>query len=253
VTRVDLNCDLGEGYGVWRLGDDAALLDLVTSANVACGFHAGDPQIMAGVVRAAAARGVSVGAQVSYADLRGFGRRALDVEPDELTADVVYQLGALDALAKAAGTRVSYVKPHGALYHRITVDPAQATAVVAALVAYDASLPLLTLPGSVAAHIASAAGLTVLVEAYADRAYTATGGLVPRGQPGAVLTDVPAVVARVIRLVTDGTLEAATGETLRIAADSICLHSDTPGALAIAAAVRDGLTAAGVELLAFTR
>src|SRR5450755_1545442 len=134
--QIDLNCDLGEGFGVWRLGDDDALLDVVTSANVACGFHAGDPQIMSTVVREAAARGVAVGAQVSYADLRGFGRRALDVPGAELTADVLYQLGALDALARAAGTRVSYVKAHGALYHRITTDPAQAAAVVEALVAF---------------------------------------------------------------------------------------------------------------------
>src|SRR4051812_23959063 len=164
---IDLNCDLGEGFGVWRLGDDEALLGVVTSANVACGFHAGDPQIMTTVVRAAAARGVVVGAQVSYADLRGFGRRALEVPVDELTADVLYQLGALDALARSAGTRVSYVKAHGALYHRITTDPAQAGAVVEALVRFG-GLPLLTLPGSVAGALADAAGLTVVSEAYAD-------------------------------------------------------------------------------------
>src|SRR3954452_24392183 len=172
---IDLNCDLGEGFGVWRLGDDEALLDVVTSANVACGFHAGDPQIMTTVVRRAAARGVAVGAQVSYADLRGFGRRRLDVPPDELRADVLYQLGALDALARAAGTRVSYVKPHGALYNRIVADPEQADAVVSAIAAYDGSLPLLTLPGSVAERTALEQGVQVVAEAYADRGYLASG------------------------------------------------------------------------------
>ena len=251
--HVDLNCDLGEGFGVWRLGDDEALLDVATSANVACGFHAGDPQIIASVVRAAAARGVAVGAQVSYADLRGFGRRDLEVPPDELTADVLYQLGALDALARAAGTKVAYVKAHGALYHRITADPAQAAAVVAAITGFDARLPLLTLPGSVAGSLAAAAGLPVLVEAYADRAYTAEGALVSRGLPGAVLTDAATVVARVVRLVTEGVVEAQTGETVRVRPDSVCLHGDTPGAVALAHAVRDGLLAAGVELRAVAR
>jgi 5-oxoprolinase (ATP-hydrolysing) subunit A len=248
---IDLNCDLGEGFGVWVLGDDEALLEVVTSANVACGFHAGDPQIMASVVRGAAARGVSIGAQVSYADLRGFGRRALDVEASALTADVLYQLGALDALARAAGTRVSYVKPHGALYHRITHDPDQAAAVVAALVAFDATLPLLTLPATVAADLAAEAGLTVRAEAYADRAYTADGGLVPRGQPGAVLTGVDAVVARVVRLAAEGVVEAVSGELVAVDADSVCLHGDTPGAVALARAVRSGLAAAGVTLAPF--
>jgi UPF0271 protein len=252
-VHVDLNCDLGEGFGVWRLGaaeDDAALLGLVTSANVACGFHAGDPQIMASVVRAAATQGVAVGAQVSYADLRGFGRRPLEVAADELRADVLYQLGGLDALARAAGTRVSYVKPHGALYHRITVDPVQASAVVEAAAAYG--LPLLTLPGTVAASLAAADGVVVFAEAFADRAYTAGGGLVPRDRPGAVLSDEAAVVARVVRLVTEGVVEAVTGEVVAVRADSICLHSDTPGAVALARAVRAGLADAGVELRPFT-
>ncbi|BEP16264.1 5-oxoprolinase subunit PxpA [Acidothermaceae bacterium B102] len=247
---IDLNCDLGEGFGVWRLGDDEALLDVVTSANVACGFHAGDPQIMSAVVRRAAARGVAVGAQVSYADLRGFGRRDLDVPAAELTADVLYQLGALDALARAAGTRVSYVKPHGALYHRITHDPVQAAAVVEALVAFG-GLPMLTLPDSVAGSLAAAAGLTVVLEAYADRGYTAAGGLVPRSSPGALVTEPGAVVARVVRMVTEGVVEAVTGELVPVRAASICVHGDTPGGVGLAHAVRDGLADAGVELAAF--
>jgi 5-oxoprolinase (ATP-hydrolysing) subunit A len=249
ATRIDLNCDLGEGFGVWHLGDDEALLALVTSANVACGFHAGDPLLMSSVVRSAAVRGVTVGAQVSYADLRGFGRRPLEVPAAELKADVLYQIGALDALARANGTRVSYVKPHGALYHRITVDPVQAGAVVDALVAYG--LPLLTLPSSVAGTLATDAGLTVFAEAFADRGYSADGALVPRSEPGAVITDVAAVVERVLRLVTDGSVLAATGETVPVRADSICLHSDTPGAAGLAGAVRAGLISAGVEILSF--
>jgi UPF0271 protein len=252
LVRVDLNCDLGEGFGVWRLGaaeDDAALLQLVTSANVACGFHAGDPQIMSSVVRAAAAGGVAVGAQVSYADLRGFGRRPVEVPAEELKADVLYQIGALDGLARAAGSRVSYVKPHGALYNRIVVDPVQAAAVVEALVAYG--LPLLTLPGSVAGALAADAGLTVFAEAFADRAYTADGRLLPRDQPGAVITDVSSVVERVLRLVMDGSVLAVTGETVPVRADSICLHGDTPGAVALAGAIRSALVSAGVELRPF--
>src|SRR5438105_7705665 len=228
--RIDLNCDLGEGFGVWRLADDGALIDLVTSANVACGFHAGDPQIMTTVVRRAAARGVAVGAQVSYADLRGFGRRALDVPADELTADVLYQLGALDAIARGAGTRVAYVKPHGALYHRITTDAAPAAAVVKAVVGFG-GLPLVTLPGSRAADLGAAAGLRVIAEAFADRGYRADGRLVPRGTPGAMVADEDAVVARVVRMVADGVVEAVTGELVSITPATICLHGDTEGSV----------------------
>jgi UPF0271 protein len=247
---IDLNCDLGEGFGVWRLGEDDALLDVVTSANVACGFHAGDPQIMTTVVRRAAAKGVAVGAQVSYADLRGFGRRSLDVPPAELTADVLYQLGALDALARSAGTRVSYVKAHGALYHRITTDPVQAAAVVEALVAFG-GLPLLTLPRSAAGSLAALAGLTVVTEAYADRGYTAAGGLVSRGEPGALVTEPAAVVARVVRMAAEGVVQAVTGELVPETPASICVHGDTPGAVALALAVREGLSGAGVPVAAF--
>jgi len=248
--RIDLNCDLGEGYGVWRLGDDEALLTLVTSANVACGFHAGDPQIMASVVAAAAASGVSVGAQVSYADLRGFGRRPVEVTQDELRADVLYQLGALDALARAAGTRVTYLKPHGALYHLITVDPTQAAAVVDAARVFG--LPLLTLSGTVAAAMAEVAGVRVVAEAYADRGYTSSGALVPRGEAGALVTDVDDVVRRTVRLATEGTVTAISGEDVRVDPESICLHGDTPGAVALARAVRAGLSEAGVALRSFT-
>jgi len=251
ARTVDLNSDLGEGFGVWTLGDDDALLDLVTSANVACGFHAGDPDILRRVCAGAAERGVSVGAQVSYRDLAGFGRRRIDMEPDSLTNDVIYQIGALDGLARAAGTRVRYVKPHGALYNRVVHDDGQAGAVVAAILAYDPTLPLLGLPGSVVHRRAEAAGLTTVAEAFADRGYTAEGTLVPRSQPQAVQHDPELVAERVVRLVTTDQLTAMDGTELTLEAQSICVHGDSPNAVAMARAVRTGLEGAGVQLRSF--
>ncbi|MBX6748619.1 MAG: LamB/YcsF family protein [Micromonosporaceae bacterium] len=236
---MDLNADLGEGFGAWRLGDDEALLSLVSSANVACGFHAGDPTIMRRVCGQAAERGVVIGAQVSYRDLPGFGRRRIDYDPAQLRDDVVYQIGALDAFCRIAGTRVRYVKPHGALYNTAMVDEDQAGAVVQSIVDYDRSLPVLCLPGSVLARVATEAGLRVVPEGYADRAYRPDGTLVPRREPGAVLSDVDAVVAQAVRLATAGTVE------------SICVHGDTPGAVEMATRVRDSLVAAGVPLAPF--
>jgi 5-oxoprolinase (ATP-hydrolysing) subunit A len=254
ITRqaaVDLNADLGESYGAWRLGDDAGLLEIVTSANIACGFHAGDPLTIRRACAAAVARGVTIGAQVSYHDLAGFGRREMTVPAAELTAEVLYQIAALDGIARAEGGRVSYVKPHGALYNRLVWDAGQAVAVIAAIRAYDPGLPLLTLPGSVAAIEASAAGLTVVAEAFADRAYNDDGTLVERGQPGAVLTD-PAVVAdRVVSLVTSGSLTSAAGRPIRLLARSVCMHGDTAGAVGLARAVRGALEQAGVKLAPF--
>src|ERR1700754_1695347 len=177
---IDLNADLGEGFGIWRLGDDLALLDIVTSANVACGFHAGDPVTIRRTCAAAVGPGVAIGAQVSYRDLAHFGRREMDVEPEELCAEVLYQLAAVDGIARAMGGRVSYVKPHGALYNRICRDPEQAEAVVTAVVDYDRGLPVLTLPGSAVHEIAAREGLATVVEAFADRAYTSAGALVSR-------------------------------------------------------------------------
>src|SRR4051812_18330090 len=177
---IDLNCDLGESYGAWTLGGtdaDAELLSVVTSANVACGFHAGDPRTLQRTVAAAAEAGVVVGAQVSYPDLVGFGRRAMDVAHDDLVADVLYQMGALEAFCRVAGSRVAYVKPHGALYNRVVDDQAQAAAVVEAVHRYDAGLPVLTLPGSALSRAAAAVGLPVVGEGFADRAYTANGRL----------------------------------------------------------------------------
>ena len=248
---MDLNSDLGEGYGRWALGDDAALLEVVTSANVACGFHAGDPATIDRTVRTAVERGVAVGAQVSYPDLVGFGRREIDVPPDQLTADVLYQLGALEAFAKAAGSRVRYVKPHGALYNRIARDPVQAAAVVEAIRRYDPALPLLTLPGSVAMEAAGEAGIPSVAEGFADRAYTAEGRLVSRREPGAVLHDPEQVAARAVVMATEHRVEAAGGEQVAVEVRSLCVHGDTPGAVDLARAVRTALEHAGVTLEAF--
>ncbi|MER5419457.1 LamB/YcsF family protein [Streptosporangium roseum] len=249
---IDLNADLGEGFGIWRLGDDMALLDVVTSANIACGFHAGDPLTIRRTCAAAVDRGVMIGAQVSYRDLAGFGRREMEVDPEELCAEVLYQLAAVDGIARAMGGRVSYVKPHGALYNRICRDPEQADAVVEAVADYDRDLPLLTLPGSAVHEIAAREGVATVTEAFADRAYTAAGTLLPRRSPGAVLHDPAAVAARAVRMATARTVTAVDGSEVPVDARSICVHGDTPDAVLLARAVRDGLIAAGVTLKAFT-
>ncbi|KUI35370.1 hypothetical protein AU195_10905 [Mycobacterium sp. IS-1496] len=249
---VDLNADLGEGYGVWTLGDDDAMLDIVTSANVACGFHAGDPARLVRVCRAAAARGVRIGAQVSYRDLEGFGRRFIDAAAEELAADVMYQIGALSALATAAGTTVSYVKPHGALYNAIVTHRDQARAVATAVHAVDPGLLVLGLPGSAFLDEARELGLQTVAEAFADRAYHPDGQLVSRREPGAVVHDLDEVAERVISMVTAGRVTAIDGSTVEIAVKSICVHGDSPGAVHIAAAVRDRLTAEGVTLAPFS-
>jgi UPF0271 protein len=248
---VDLNSDLGEGFGIWQLGDDEALLDIVTSANVACGFHAGDPNILRRVCDVAVGRGVSIGAQVSYHDLAGFGRRSMDVDVASLTNDVIYQIGALDGFARIAGSSVRYVKPHGALYNRTVHDDDQAAAVVAAVVAYDSTLPLLGLPGSALLRHAEQAGLRSVTEAFADRGYTAHATLVPRSQPGALLDDPSAVAERMVQMVLTGRLRSVDGRELAVSARSICVHGDSPGAVAMAVAVRKALAEAGVEIRSF--
>ncbi len=250
--RIDVNSDLAEGFGRWSLGDDAALLTTVTSANVACGFHAGDPSILRRTCERAAAEGVALGAQVSYRDLAGFGRRFIDMNPAELTNDVLYQLGALSAFARVAGTEVTYVKPHGALYNAIVDHREQAAAVVEAVRRYDDRLAVLGLPGSYWLELSERAGLSVFREAFADRAYTPRGTLVPRGEPGAVLEDPEAITRRCVRLARGEEIEAVDGSMIRLSADSICVHGDSPGAVAAARAVREGLEADGVELAAFT-
>jgi UPF0271 protein len=249
---MDLNADLGESFGHWRLGDDDSLLAIVTSANVACGFHAGDPDTMLRTCHVAAEREVTIGAHVGYRDLAGFGRRFVDVAPATLTAEVLYQLGGLDACAKAAGTRIGYVKPHGALYNALTKHERQADAVVDAVRAYDPSLTVLGLPGAVWLKRADVAGLPVRFEAFADRAYTAAGTLVPRDQPGAVLHDPVEIARRSVQLATEGTVTSVDGRRVRARVDSICVHGDNPNAVAIAASVRAALTAAGVKLKAFS-
>jgi UPF0271 protein len=241
--QIDLNADLGESRG-----DDAAMLAVVTSANVACGFHAGDPLELARTIALAVERGVTVGAHISYRDRENFGRRFLDVPAAQLHAETVYQLGAVAGACRVAGARLAYVKPHGALYHAITVDAGQAGAVVSAIAAFDPSLALLGLPDTLASRLAAGAGLRTVSEAFADRAYTASGGLVPRGEPGAVLHDPEVVAARMVELATTGSVEAVDGSRVRVAAESICVHGDSPNAVAMAVAVRSALEAAGVEL-----
>lgn len=252
MSRLDLNADLGESFGRWRLGDDDALLGLITSANVACGFHAGDPLTLRRTCAAAAARDVRIGAQVGYRDLAGFGRRFIDVAPDDLAADVLYQLGALDGLARVAGARVRYVKPHGALYNAVVRHEGQAAAIVEAVRAYDPGLSVLGLPGSALLSAAEASGLRTVAECFADRAYRADGSLVPRTEPGAVIEDVDTVVARAVRMAVAHEVVAADGTVVTVTAQSICVHGDTAGAVEIAAAVRSALGRAGVTVTAFT-
>ena len=231
---IDLNADLGEGFGIWRLTDDEALLDVVSSANVACGFHAGDAATMRRVCAGAARRGVRIGAQVSYRDREGFGRRDMEIEPGVLTADVLEQIGALAAFGE-----VVYVKPHGALYNRVVHDEVQARAVVAAVKAWRAPLPLMGLPGARVLALARGAGLPTITEGFADRAYTPDGRLVPRSQRGAVITDPADAARRAVALARTGTVR------------SLCVHGDTPGAVTMARRVRAGLEAAGLRIEAF--
>ncbi|WP_328368553.1 LamB/YcsF family protein [Micromonospora zamorensis] len=248
---MDLNADLGEGFGIWRLGDDEALLGLVTSANVACGFHGGDPSTMRRVCEGAAWRGVAVGAQVGYRDLAGFGRRHIAYGFAELRDEVTYQLGALNAFCRLFGTRVRYLKPHGALYHAASTDESQAAAVVAAVTGYDPELPVLCLPGSTLAQLAVGAGLPVVAEAFADRAYLPNGALVPRGTPGAVITDPEQVAERAVRMAVERSVVAVDGTVIPCSVDSICLHGDTPGAVSAAELVRATLIDADIPLAPF--
>lgn len=251
MTYIDLNSDLGESFGAWTMGDDPSMLSIVTSANIACGFHAGDPAGILLVLREAARRGVSVGAHVGYRDLVGFGRRNMDPSSEELVGDTIYQIGALQGLARAAGTRVRYVKPHGALYNTISHDTRQAADVIAAIKALDPSLVLMALSGAPIVEQARSAGLTVICEAFADRAYNADGTLVSRRLPGAVISDPKVVASRMLRLVTEGRITAINGTEIQLEAQSICVHGDTQAAVAIARAVRDALSSGGVELKSF--
>jgi UPF0271 protein len=250
MTRIDLNADLGEAFGRWRL-DDTAMLDAVTSASIACGFHAGDPRVMREMVEAAGARGVAIGAHPSYPDLVGFGRRELAASPAEIEADVVYQVGALAGVCAAAGARLRYVKPHGALYNRAARDRDAADAIARAVRGVDPSLTLLALAGSEMVRAAERVGIRVAREAFIDRGYRADGTLVPRGQPGAVLTDIPTTATRALRMVCDREVEAADGTVLALEADSLCAHGDGAESLALVRAVRARLEGAGIEIAPF--
>ena len=236
---IDLNADLGESYGRWTLGDDEAMCELVTSANVACGFHAGDPLTLRATCRTAVGHGVVVGAQVGYPDLVGFGRRFLDIAPADLTAAVIYQIGALQALTRAEGGRVRYVKPHGALYNTAVEHEQQAAAVVEGVIAVNPGLRLVGLPGSALLRIGAERGLRTVEEYFVDRGYAADGRLVDRREPGALITDPELAAERAVTAAQSGSF------------GSMCLHGDTSGAVAIGQAVRKALTEAGLELRAF--
>lgn len=239
TMAIDLNADLGESYGRWTLGDDAAMLALVSSANVACGFHAGDPATLRTTCVQAVTRGVAIGAQVSYPDLAGFGRRFMDISAGDLAAAVIYQLGALAGLARAAGGDICYLKPHGALYHAVVDHEEQAGAVVEAVTAYDANLTVLGPAGSALLSHATKAGLHTATEYFVDRSYTPDGRLVDRRLPNSMVTDVDLAVSRAVTVAEQHS------------ADSMCIHGDSPGAVTMARAVRAALDRQGLEVEPF--
>ncbi|MEZ2391906.1 LamB/YcsF family protein [bacterium RCC_150] len=251
MATIDLNSDVGESFGRWTLGHDTAMFRSVSSANVACGFHAGDPGVIRRTCREAVAAGVVIGAHVGYRDLAGFGRRFLDIDPTDLVDDVVYQIGALQALAAVEGGTVRYVKPHGGLYNAVVSNTAQAKAVVDAVKSVDPNLPILGLPGSEVLRLAQAAGLRAVTEAFADRAYNPDGTLVSRTVPGAVLENVALVTEQVLRMATDSAVRTIDGSILKFRAESICVHGDSPGAVTMATAIREALDAADITTTAF--
>ena len=251
LKKIDLNSDLGESFGQWQMGDDAAILRLVSSANVACGFHAGSPAHLLKTLKAAVAQSVIVGAHVSYPDLVGFGRRNMDIASEELTADVIYQIGALEGLAQAAGTQVRYVKPHGALYNTIAHDKRQALAVIDAILAINPELPLVGLAGSPLLNLAQQKGLKTVAEAFADRAYHSDGTLVSRQQAGAVIHDAQQAAERVLQWVNEGGIISIEGDFTPIEAQSICLHGDTPQAVAMATEIHRLLVSQGIVIGSF--
>lgn len=251
MTTIDLNADLGEGFGRYRLESDRELLSLVTSANVACGWHAGDPIVMRETVSRAVGRGVVIGAHPSYPDLQGFGRREMAASPEEIEAFIVYQIGALAAMCTAHGTQLRYVKPHGALYHRAAKDEATAKAIAKAIRSVDPALVLLGLDGSVMLQAATDEGLTVAREAFVDRAYHADGQLLARGQPGAVLDDIPTIVERALRMVTERYVIAIDGTRRIVRPDSLCVHGDGEHAVAIVTALRSRLEDHDIQIAPF--
>ncbi|QYK42805.1 MAG: LamB/YcsF family protein [Paracoccaceae bacterium] len=253
ARMLDLNADLGESYGPWRMGDDAALLGIVTTANVACGFHAGDPDTMAATFALARDRGVAVGAHPGYDDRAGFGRRIIPMDAQGMERMVAYQLGAAAAIAALAGHRIGHVKTHGALSNLCQTDAGAARAVARAVRAVDPALVLLVMPGTAAEREAREAGLAIALEAYADRAYADDLTLAPRGQPGAVLHDPAAIAERAADMVATGQVATLSGARRPLPFDSLCLHGDGATAVAAARAVRDRLTGMGVTLAPFVR
>jgi UPF0271 protein len=248
---IDINSDMGESFGAYQMGDDEALLGYVTSANIACGFHAGDPRTIDATVANAAARKIAIGAHVSYPDLVGFGRRSMRVSADELVTDVLYQIGALEAFCRRHGSAVRYVKAHGALYNDLADNEELASAFADALLTYGGDLPALVLAGSPAVEVLSNKGVRVVREGFADRGYTAAGRLVSRGQSGALITDPAMVAERGWRIATGAEIETADGSPLALEVDSLCVHGDTPGAVDLARALREGLADHSVPVAAF--
>jgi UPF0271 protein len=250
MPRVDLNADVGESFGAYTSGNDEALLPLVTSASVAAGFHAGDPSVLRRTIRLAASHGVAIGAHPGFPDLVGFGRRNIQVSPADAEDFVLYQIAAVAGVAAAAGVSLQHVKPHGALYNMAVKDSALAEAIVRAIAAFDAQLIVLGLPGSELLHAAQRRGLRTAAEAFADRAYDADGSLRARTKPDAVIHDPALVVARAVRMVTEGVVEAVDGTVVSLRVDTLCLHGDTPDATLLAASLRRGLEAANVAVKA---
>jgi UPF0271 protein len=248
MRSLDLNCDMGESYGPWSVGSDAALLDYVTSANIACGFHAGDPGTMHKTVKLAIEKGVAVGAHPSLPDLQGFGRRAMSITPDEAYDLIVYQVGALAGFARALGGRLSHVKPHGALYNMAVLDRKLATAIAEAVRDTDPGLVLFGLAFSELVRAGEEAGLTVANEVFADRTYQADGSLTPRSQPNALIKDVNASIEHVRRMVGDGKVKSLQGTEVPVRADTLCIHGDEPTALEFVQKIRKALTDDGVRL-----
>lgn len=248
---IDINSDVGESYGAFRHGADDELFPLISSANVACGFHAGDPRTMERTVHALADRGVAIGAHPSFPDLVGFGRRAIASSADEIRTDVLYQIGALQAFCQAAGVPLHHIKPHGALYNLAATDRAVANAIVSAVRAWTDDLVVYVPPGSALEAAARDAGLPVAREAFADRAYLADGRLAPRELPGSVLTDPDAVADRVVRMIRGEAIPTLDGSPLLVTADTFCIHSDTVTAVAIARGLRAALDAAGIGVRSF--
>ena len=245
---VDLNCDMGESFGPYTLGLDEQVMPLITSANVACGFHAGDPHVLRRTVALAARHGVAIGAHVSFPDLVGFGRREMNATADEVENDTLYQIGAIAAFCRAAGVPLRHVKPHGALYNMAQRDPALAGAIVRAVSSFDPRLLLFAQPGSAMEQVAREAGLTVVGEVFADRAYTSEGALASRKLPGSVIHDPEQVAGRAVHMVTRGSVVAMDGTAVPLRAETICVHGDTPGAVALIRQMRQQLEAAGVTV-----